>query len=237
MFQQVVERVFSQTISEFGTRVAAFAPGVLAMVLILLVGLVAAGLVHLVVRYALAAVGFDRIASRSGLSVMLQRGGLRRTPSNLMGLMLGWTVLAAFVILAIGALDLDIAVDLLSRAFLYLPQLLIAVAIAMLGAVVAAFLRRTVLIAAVNAGIPSARFLAAGVHLAVMVLVVAMALEHLGVGRQIIVAAFTIVFGGVVFALALAFGLGAQGLARDLLQRVVPRSSPDEPHDDSIRHI
>ena len=146
-----------------------------------------------------------------------------------LGLLLG-----AFVLLAIGALNLQVAMDLVSRAFTWLPQLLIALAVLTLGSMVAAFLRRSVLIAAVNAGWPSARPLAAGVHTALLILFAAIALEHLGVGRQIIVASFTILFGGVVLALALAFGLAGRSAARELLDRalrgpVVPR--------DEIQHL
>jgi hypothetical protein len=105
-----------------------------------------------------------------------------------------------------------------------------------LGALVSAFLRRSVLIAAVNAGLPSARLLAGGVQTALMVLFSAMALEHLGVGRQIIVVSFTIVFGGVVFALALAFGLAGRDLARGFLERLVRRPGEEEKPDE-LHHL
>lgn len=237
MFETLREQVFDRTLSELGARVSAFAPNVLAMCLILVSGVVLAGAVHLVVRVVLTRVGFDRFASRAGLSTVLQRGGILRSPANLTAVALAWTVLAGFVILAIGALNLQIAVDLLSRAFLYLPQVLIAIAIVILGTLVSAFLRRSVLIAAVNAGVPSARILAGGIQVAIMVLVAAMALEHLGIGRQIIVAAFTILFGGVVFAVSLAFGLGARGLARDWLLRMAPRNPAERSTDDALRHV
>ncbi|HET7294516.1 MAG TPA: hypothetical protein VFM88_18975, partial [Vicinamibacteria bacterium] len=138
--------------------------------------------------------------------------------------------------LAIGALNLQFAMDLLSRTLSYVPQVIIAGALLALGALVSAFLRRSVLIAAVNAGLPSARLLAGGVHTALMVLFVAMALEHLGVGRQIIVVSFTILFGGVVFALSLAFGLAGRDLARDFLERLVRGPAPEEKPDD-LRHL
>ena len=66
------------------------------MLLILLVGVVVSGVLHFGVRYVLTVAGFDRLASRSGLSILLQRGGMRRTPSNLVGLVAGWTALALF---------------------------------------------------------------------------------------------------------------------------------------------
>jgi len=93
-------------------------------------------------------------------------------------------VLGVFVLLGIGALDLPIAMDLLSRTFTYLPQILIAIAILVLGSLVSAVVRRTVLIGAVNAGLPSARLLAGAVHTGLLILFAAMALEHLASGAR-----------------------------------------------------
>jgi hypothetical protein len=205
------------------------------MLVILAVGLLAALAVRVLVRLVLPRVGFDRFASRAGLTVVLQKGGITSPPSNVMAVALAWAVLGVFVLLAIGALNLEIAMDLVSKSFSYLPQLLIGAAILILGSLVSAFLRRSVLIAAVNAGLPSARLLAGGVHTALMILFVAMALEHLGVGRHIILASFTILFGGVVFALSLAFGLAGRDLAREFLERVARRRE-EKPGDD-LRHL
>src|SRR3990172_7545028 len=148
---------------------------------------------------------------------------------------IAWLVLGVFLLLAVSALDLAVAVELLSKAFAYLPNVLVAVLILVIGSLVSAFLRRSVLIAAVNAGLPSAHSLAAAVHVALMVVFVAMALEHLGVGRQVILISFAILFGGLVLALALAFGLAGRDLARDYLERVV--RGRKEGAGDELRHL
>ena len=113
--------------------------------------------------------------------------------------------------------------------------MLIAAALIVLGAVVAGFVHRGVLIAAVNRGLPSARLLAGFAQSALLILFAAMALEHLGVGRQIILVSFTILFGGVVFALSLAFGLAGPRPARELLERLARKGEP--PREDPLRHI
>jgi hypothetical protein len=232
---QFLQDVIQKTLSGFGERLAAFGPSLLAMLLILAVGAVAAGATRLALRVALPWLGFDRFAQRVGLTVVLQKGGIVQPPSAVIAVAAAWTVLAVFVVLAIGALNLQFAMDLLSRTVTYLPQLLIAVALLMLGGLVAGFVRRSVLIAAVNAGLPSARVLAGGVHTALMVLFVAMALEHLGVGRQTLLISFTILFGGIVLALALAFGLAGRDLAKDLLERLTRRGEAGK--SDELHHL
>ena len=220
--------VIQKTLAGFGERMAAFGPNILAMLVILVAGVLVAGSLHFALKLALPWLGFDRFAERLGLEMILRKGGITRPASAALAVVVAWAVLAVFVLLAIGALNLQFAMDLVSRTFTYLPQVLIAAALLVLGGLVSAFLRRSVLIAAVNAGLPSARLLAGAVHTALMVLFVAMALEHLGVGRQVILTSFTILFGGVVLALSLAFGLAGRDLAREFLERLARRRAPDD---------
>lgn len=233
---ELLHEVIQRTLAGFGERLAAFGPSLLAMLLILTAGILAAGFLRFLLRLALPRLGFDRFAQRMGLGVVLEKGGITRPPSRVAAALLAWVVLAVFVLLAIGALNLQFSMDLVSRTFTHLPQVLIAAALLVLGSLVAAFARRSILIAAVNAGLPSARLLASGAHTALLVLFVAMALEHLGVGRQIILASFTILFGGVVLALALAFGLAGRDLAREFLERMVRRREPEGEAND-LRHL
>ena len=96
-----------------------------------------------------------------------------------------------------------------------------------LGSLIARFLARSVLIGAVNMNLEYASLLSAGVKWLVMVLVVAMALEHLGIGGDIIRLAFGILFGGIVLALALAVGLGSKELVSRSLDRESSRASKE----------
>jgi hypothetical protein len=234
--KQILDDVIRKTLSGFEERLAAFGPSLLAMLVILAVGLAAAAAVRVLFGGLLPRLGFDRFATRAGLAEILGRGGIRKPPSAVLAAVLAWGVLAVFVLLGIGALNLNIAMDLVSRAFAYLPQLLIAAALLVLGALLSAFVRRSVLIGAVNAGLPSARLLAGAAHSTLMILFGAMALEHLGVGRQVLLISFTIVFGGLVLALALAFGLGGRHLARELLDGIARRSRTPQT-EDSLHHL
>jgi hypothetical protein len=223
MWREILEDVVHKTLTGFGEGLGAFGPKLLAMTVILLAGVVAALGLRFGVRRLLPRLGFDRFAARVGLGLLLEKGGIGAPPSSVVAEALAWGTLAAFMLLAIGALDLGIALDLLARAFAYLPQILIAAAVLVFGSLLAAFVRRSVLIAAVNAGLAPARLLAGGVHTALLIVFAAIALEHLGLGRQIILASFVLLFGGVVLALALAFGLAGQSLARDVLEEMAGR--------------
>jgi hypothetical protein len=231
--KEVFDEVIRTTLAEFFVRFQAFVPNLLAMLVLLAVGLVAAGAVRFGVGFVLRRLGFDRFSERTGVSTVIQKGGIRAAPSSFLALTLAWFVLAVFVLLAVAALDVGAAVEVVNRAFAYIPNLLVAAGLLLLGSLVAGFARRSVLIGAVNAGIPSARLLAGGAQAAVLVLFAAMALEHLGLGRQVILVSFTILFGGVVFALSLAFGLAGRDLARESLEKM--RTKREEK--DDLKHL
>jgi hypothetical protein len=235
MWRDVLADVIRQTLDGFRQELAAFGPRLLAMTVILVVGVVVAGLLRYALRFVLRRLGFDRLAERAGLALGLRKLGFAGQPSGAFAAGAAFLLLAFFVLLALGSLDLQLARELVAQTFSYLPQVLVAAALLVLGAVIAGFVRRGVLIAAVNAGLPSARLLAGFAQSALLILFGAMALEHLGVGRQIILVSFTILFGGVVFALSLAFGLAGRDLARELLERLSRKGEP--PREDPLRHL
>ena len=126
--------------------------------------------------------------------------------------------------------------NLVERFFLYLPHLLAALLVLVVGVLVSRFLGRSVLIAAVNAGIASARLLAGLTRFFVIVLAVVAALDEVGIGRTTIIVTFAILFGGLVTAAAIALGLGGRELAREFLQsQFGPRRGPEI--EDTMRHL
>jgi hypothetical protein len=231
----MLSEVLRTTLGEFGARLQAFAPNLLAMLVLLVAGAVIAGAVRFVLAFLLPLLGVDRFVERSGIGDVARRAGLTRRPSRTIALAVAWVVLGTFVLLAVAALNIQVAVGLVSQAFAWLPHLLVAIALLLAGGLVAGFARRSVLIGAVNAGLPSARLLSSGVHAALIVLFAAMALEQVGLGQRVVLTAFAISFGGVVLALALAFGLAGKEVARESLERLLRRRGPED--EDGLRHL
>jgi small-conductance mechanosensitive channel len=107
----------------------------------------------------------------------------------------------------------------ISRLFLLLPAIFVAILILFLGLVTANFLSRAALLAAVNSGYPSPKIVSWSIRFVIWALAIAMALEVVGVARQTVIAAFSIIFGAFMLGLAIAFGFGGQDLAREFLER------------------
>jgi hypothetical protein len=138
-------------------------------------------------------------------------------------------------LIGISAFDATLTSQFVERLFTYLPHVFAALILLFLGNVVARFLSRSVLIGAVNMNLQYARLLSAGVKWMVLVVTLAMALDHLAIGGRIVYLAFTILFGGIVLALSLAVGLGSKDIISRSLEREASRST--EEVESPFRHL
>jgi len=222
-------------LAALGQKVLALLPNVLAMMIILTVGLVASRLVAYTTERLLRVIGLDHLGNRLGVSAALARGGVKADPSHLVGRAAYWVVLLFSAMAALGALNVE-PVNQFARSLLaYLPHLFVAVLILVVGYLLSNFVSQAVLIAAVNAGVPPARLVAAFSRWGVQLLAIAMALEQLGIAQHTVAVGFGIAFGGLVLTLSLAFGLGAKDLARDLLDRQFGKKN--ERNKDDLTHL
>ncbi|MBN1504593.1 MAG: hypothetical protein JW952_06005 [Candidatus Eisenbacteria bacterium] len=228
---------FVDALAEYFAILLAALPGVLALIVIVALGVGIGWLVSRACAWILRVVGFDRFSYRTGFTNLLEKGNVRKQPSELVGSIIYWVVIIASLLAGLQALHVE-AVGRLTDGFLgYIPNLLVAIVILVLGYLLMIFLGRTVLIAAVNARLMLARWLSAAVQVIIMLFTIAMAADELGIAGSVMTLAFSLVFGGAVLALALAFGLGAKDLARDWLEKHVTKGPEDSGKGDGFSHI
>jgi hypothetical protein len=228
------ETALLDPLATLGDQILALLPNLLAMVIILSVGWAAAWVIGLLVQRLLRVIGLDRVSDRVGMSTAMARGGVKSDLSDVIGRAMFWIVLVFAAVAALSALDLQPIRDFAHSFLAYIPHLLMAMLILIAGYLLSNFVSQAVLIAAVNAGLPPARVVAAASRWGVQLVAIAMALEQLGIASNIVAVGFGITLGGVVFAAAIAFGLGAKDLAKDFLEsRLSQRTRPP----DDLRHL
>ena len=232
--KQFWETALLDPLATLGDQILALLPNLLAMAIILSVGWAAAWVIGLLVQRLLRVIGLDRVSDRVGVSTAMARGGVKSDLSDVIGRAMFWIVLVFAAVAALSALDLQPIRDFAHSFLAYIPQLLMAMLILIAGYLLSNFVSQAVLIAAVNAGLPPARVVAAASRWGVQLVAIAMALEQLGIASNIVAVGFGITLGGVVFAAAIAFGLGAKDLAKDFLEsRLSQRTRPP----DDLRHL
>lgn len=233
------KNAFVKPMEDFFQQLIAFLPHLLAMILIIIIGFAAAWVAKCIVLRLLRVLRFDQFSSRVGLSQALGKGGLREAPSKVLGRIAFWTIVLTFLILGLGTLNFPPVDTLVNQSFAYIPRFLIALIIVGGGLIFGTFAGRATLIGAVNAQFSQAQMLARGVRIAIFLFAVAMAFEQLGIATSVIVATFSIAFGGVILALAIAFGLGAKDTVKVWIEKSVEKSKKDstERGDDDLSHL
>jgi hypothetical protein len=217
MWQQVKDAL-GQSASRLLTGVVSVLPGIVAMLIALLFAFVIGRIASALISRALQRFSFDDRVERFGFTLLADLSP-RRSPAMLAGRAAFWCILALGALVGLAAIDpVDTSV-LFAGIVVFLPNLVVAGLLLVVGALVARFLGRSVLIGAVNLQIQSARLLSVGVKWMVMVLAAAMALTHLSIGGAILTLAFGILFGGIVLAMSLAVGLGSKEMVRKSWER------------------
>ena len=211
-----------------------FAPNILAMLTILIGGSVVARIVRLLLRKALMALEFDAWSDRLGFTVMMRKGDVWTKPTDAVVRIVFWFLVIFTLMIGLSALKVHAVDNLVAQFFIYLPRVFSAVLILVIGYVAAGFVSRTVLIALVNKGYHYAKLPAEAVRLLLIVLILAMALEQLQVAPNIVVAAFSIIFGGIVIALAIAFGVGGIEAAHRIIEKGAIEKTEGK---DDIQHL
>lgn len=198
--------------------IADFLPRFVVMLTIILVGWLVAYLLKVFFRSILHLTKLDRISEEAGASHVLRKAALP-SMSEFLSRSIFWITLLGFVLLGISVLQVAELQEQISRLFQLLPQIFVAILILFVGVLAANFLSRAALLTAVNAGYRSPRLWSGLVRFVISILAVSMALEQVGLARQTVVSAFSIAFGAVMLAVAIAFGLGGRDLARQTLER------------------
>lgn len=229
----ILQRVIIEPFERFLEIVLQFLPNLFTSVLILMVGIVAGVLLKGFFARLFKAIGLDRLSERSGATDLLRKGGIKETASVLLARVIGWFTFAMFAIISMRALEIPTVERLFESFLLYLPSIFVAALILLFGYLLSNFFGRAALIASVNAGIKISGLIGKFVKFTVFILAATMALEQLGIGRETIIIAFAIVFGGIVLALSIAFGLGGRDMAKEYLEKKVK----GEEKKDEISHL
>jgi hypothetical protein len=204
-------------------------PRLLAMLSVVLAGWLIAAIARAATARALGWLRLGRLAERTGWAELLRKCELPPA-ERLAASLVFWALFLGFLLAGLDALGFKTLEALREEAAGLVPRLVGALVILGVGLVLANVVWRVVLLAAVNAAWPSARVVGAAVYSLLATVAVAMALDHVGLARPIVLAAFAVVVGAVMLALAIAAGIGAGPLVRRVLEERLsarPRSGPD----------
>jgi hypothetical protein len=212
-----------EPIRVFLRQVGDLLPRLFLALLILIIGWLVAKAVRFAIVRGLRAVNFHVVTERAGLDGFLRDGGIESDTTEILGVLVYWLVILGALVIGFNTLGLAYVTDLLGRVILFVPKVMVALLILAFGAYFARFLGNAITAYCRNVHIQDAELLGRLAQYAIVTFVVLIALDQVNIGGDIVRQSFLIVLAGLVFALALAFGIGGKDWAAELLERWWPR--------------
>lgn len=207
-----------------GTTLA-WLPRLIAFVLILVIGWIVSSVLARLVATLLRAIRFNDIMARIGIADFLTRMRDGLDASGLVAGMVKWIIRFVVLLVAFDTLGLPAISDVLRQFLIWLPNLVVAVAVLILAGIGARALSDLVRGTASEAGFKNPDTLANVAKTAVWVFAVVIAVNQVGIGEMLVNTLFTGAVASVGLAAGLAFGLGG----RDLAARKLEDWYDDEP--------
>jgi hypothetical protein len=229
--RDLIIQELSQVLEEMAHGFAHYLPRLIVMLILALAGWVIAYVVKVVLRSILRLVKFDRLSENAGAAQLLDKAALP-SATEVVSRFVFWVVWLGFVLLGVSVLGILGLQEQVAKFFIFLPRLFVAMCIFFFGLLAASFFSRAVLLASVNANVPSPRVLSLAVRSMIIVFVLSIVFEELGLAEQTMLVAFGIVFGALMLGLAIAFGLGGRDLAQSFLERRFLRTRKEENEDE-----
>src|SRR5918997_1288097 len=194
-----------------------YIPQLIGAIIILVIGYIVARILQTVVARVLQAIGFDRWMEHGGIKQFFDRAQTRETPASVLGRLVFWLVFIIAITMAADALGIRQISAVLGQLIAYIPSIIAAILILVLAALLANFL------ASIVRGATGSDLLANVARYAIIVYAAFAAITELGIAVQLTAPTFLIVLGAVALAAAIAFGFGAQGVAKDIVEKAYER--------------
>ncbi len=216
----VLKDVINNSYASMWVGFTNFLPKIILAIVLLFVGFILAWIGDAIARKIIRVLKVDAILQKIGLMGMFEKAGLKISFSRLLGGVVYWFVLAVFLAAAVNVLGLTQIADFLNKLVAYLPNVVAAVAILVIGLLIGHFLSNIVHKTTEAAGITSSKRLASLTKWSIFVFALIAALVQLKVAPDLL----RILFAGFVAMLAvaggLAFGLGGKDAAKEIVDKL-----------------
>jgi len=229
--REMIISELTQALHELARDFAHFLPRLIVMLILAFLGWVIAYVAKVVLRSILRLINFDKLSENAGASQLLTKADLP-SATEVLSRFVFWVAWLGFILLGVSVLGILGLQEQITKFFLFLPRLFVALFIVFVGLLAATFFSRAALLAAVNANVPSPRVLSAAIRSIIIAFILSIAFEELGLAEQTMLVAFGIAFGALMLGLAIAFGIGGRDLAKRFLEERFVRRKNEENEDE-----
>ena len=202
-------------------RISGYVPVLLGALLIIVIGWLIAKVLEIIVVRVLRIIKLDMASEKAGIAKVLAQGDIRVSLPELLGGIIYWLVILITAVTALNAMNLTVAAELLSRLVAYIPNIIAAIFVLVLGSFLATLVGTVVRTAASNARLTNAKTLGKITQTVLVIFAIAVAVEQLKIATELIAMLVYIILAAIGLGLALAFGLGCKDIAAKTMQDVL----------------
>ena len=203
-------QVFVNSFQQAFSQIIALAPRVLAMAVVLVAGYLVARLIGRLAVALSDRIGLQTAAERGGLVESMKHVGITRSVSSILGQIVFWFLMCVFLMAAFNILELKALSDAMQGVVAYIPKLLVATVVVVIGLLIASFLRGVIATSADRVGISYAERLATGCYYVLALMTFIAAFDQLTIKFALLEQMILIAFGSLAVGLGLAIGLGGR---------------------------
>ena len=199
------------------SKVAGFLPNLVAAIVILVIGYFIAKFIGFVLSRLLNKIGFDSLSSKVGVISILEKSGIKLSPSEIVGALGFWIIMLTFLVTATESLGLPRVSATIDDVILYLPKVIAAAVIFIIGLFLANFLRDLVRSSAEGLGVSYAKPLGTAAYSVLFVVIISLAVNELEIETALLNSVISILIAAFGIALALSLGLGTRDLSSNII--------------------
>jgi len=211
--------LFWESSQQFLNQIAIALPQIIGALLILLIGWIIAKVLKRLVVKGLKLVRFNFLTEKAGIEKFLDEGGVKVSSIDLIGTLVYWIIMLVVILATLNSLKLTAASTLFNEIMLYIPNIIVAIVILILGIYFARLVSQILVTSLKNMQEKTAAIIGNIAYYAIIVLTVFIIFGQLNIAEQIVNSAFIILFGAICLAFGLAFGLGGREWASDIVKK------------------
>lgn len=219
--QDYLNVVLLDPVKAMSLKIWGYIPAIAGAIVILVVGWLIAKFIEAIVARVLKAIKLDAASEKAGIANVLAQGDIKLSLSALIGAIVYWLIILVVIATTLDALNLKIASELLSRLVGYIPNILGAIFILIVGAFVANFVSTIIRTATSNAGMKNAKLLSQITQTIIIIFSIIIAIEQLQIATTLIILSVNIILVSIGLGIALAFGLGCKDIAGKVVQDMI----------------
>jgi Conserved TM helix len=195
-----------------------FLPALVGALIVVILGWILSGFIAGLIEKGLKAVGFERASDSAGISGFIQRSGTDWTASRVVAEIVKWFIRLVAIQAAAQILGMGQITAIINSILLFLPNLIVALAIIVLGAFIAKFVAGVVRSSVAEMGFSNPDLIAAIARYGIIAFAVVAAIDQLGIAETVVNTLLIGTVGALALAVGLAFGLGGQQTAGRLTE-------------------